>query len=90
VPAIVPVLLPGPPAEVWQHHLETRGVQTSVGAACQSKRGGVSATLAALGLDEEDGKRVLRVSFSRLTTEAELDAGLDALAAVAEELRAHA
>ena len=62
VPAICSVLLPGPPAEAWQHHLEARGVYTRVGSACQARKGGVSPALLALGLDEERAKRVLRVS----------------------------
>lgn len=88
--AIVSLLLPGPPAEVWQHHLEARGVFTSVGSACQAKKGGLSPALLALGLDEARAKRVLRVSFSRETSLDEARAGVDALCAVAAELRARA
>ena len=88
-PAICSLLLPGPPAEVWQHHLEERAVFTSVGSACQAKKGGISPALLALGLDEERAKRVLRLSFSRETSAAEVSAGVDALCAVAHELRAH-
>jgi len=87
-PAICSVLLPGPPAEVWQHHLEARGVFTSVGSACQAKKGGISPALLALGLDERRAKQVLRVSFARETSAAEVVAGVDALCAVAEEVRA--
>jgi len=90
VPAIVSVLLPGAPAEAWQHHLEARGVYTSVGSACQAKKGGISPALLALGLDEERAKRVLRVSFARTTTLDEVDGALAALHAVADELRVHA
>jgi cysteine desulfurase len=86
IAAIAAVLLPGPPAEVWQHHLEVRGVYTSVGSACQAKKGGLSPALFALGLDEERAKRVLRVSFARGTSPAELRAALAEFAAVAREL----
>ena len=89
-PAISSLLLFGPPAEVWQHHLEEHAVFTSVGSACQAKKGGISPALLALGLDEERAKRVLRLSFSRETGAAEVSAGVDALCAVASELRAHA
>jgi cysteine desulfurase len=89
-PAICSVLLPGPPAEVWQHHLEARGVFTSVGSACQAKKGGISPALLALGLDEKRARQVLRLSFARETTSAEVLAGVDALCAVAGELRAGA
>lgn len=88
--AICSVLLPGPPAEVWQHHLEARGVFTSVGSACQAKKGGVSSALLALGFDAARAKRVLRVSFSRETTSEEVRAGIEALCAVAGELEARA
>jgi len=89
-PAIASLLLPGPPAEVWQHHLEARGVFTSVGSACQAKKGGLSPALLALGLDEARAKRVLRLSFARETSTAEVRAGVDALSALAAELQAHA
>lgn len=85
-PAIVSLLLPGPPAEVWQHHLEARGVFVSVGSACQARKGGVSPALLALGLDEEQARQVLRISFSRLTTSAELAAGLEVLLSLSAEL----
>ncbi len=81
-PVICAVLLPGPQAEVWMHHLEARGVYSSVGAACQARRGGVPPALKALGLDDEEARRVLRISFSRLTTRE------DVLRAVAELERA--
>jgi len=87
-PAICSLLLPGAPAEAWQHHLEARGVFTSVGSACQAKKGGLSPALLALGLDEERARRVLRISFSRHTSAADVRAGVDALAAVARELTA--
>jgi cysteine desulfurase len=90
VDAICSLLLPGAPAEAWQHHLEARGVYTSVGSACQAKKGGLSPALLALGLDEQRARRVLRVSFARETSLTDVRAGLDALCAVAAELRAHA
>lgn len=62
-PAIAAVRLPGPPAEVWMHHLEERGVMTSVGSACQAKKSEISPALGALGLSEAETKQVLRISF---------------------------
>jgi cysteine desulfurase len=50
-PAIAAVLLPGPPAEVWMHHLEARGIYVSAGSACQAKKRAVPPALHALGLD---------------------------------------
>lgn len=85
-PAIAAVQLPGPPAEVWMHHLEARGVFTSAGAACQAKHRSVPSALVALGLDEESAKRVLRFSFSRFTTEEEVVRTCRILAEVEQEL----
>lgn len=67
-PAICALLLPGPPAEVWMHHLEAQGVLTSVGSACQAHKKTLSPALLALGLDEDQARRVLRVSFCGSTT----------------------
>ena len=87
--AIAALLLPGPPAppaEVWMHHLERHGVLVSAGSACQARKAGISSALAALGLDEERARRVLRISFSRDTRAEYVHAACRALAAVAEEL----
>lgn len=68
VPSILAVLLPGPPAEVWLHHLEQAGVLTSVGSACQSRAKSAPAGLVAIGLDAAEARRVLRLSTSCTTT----------------------
>ena len=88
VDAICAVLLPGAPAEVWQHHLEARGVYTSVGSACQSNDKEVSPALRALGLDAETARHVMRFSFSGWTKIEEIDAALEAVAGVAPALEA--
>ncbi len=86
VDAVCALLLPGAPAEVWQHHLEARGVFVSVGSACQSHSDEPSAALTALGLDREAARRVMRFSFSRYTTLEEVEAAVEALQALAPEL----
>ena len=86
IPSICSLLVPGAPAEVWQHHLEARGVFVSVGSACQSNDSSVSPALLALGLDAERARRVLRLSFSALTTSEEVQIALDALESLAPEL----
>jgi len=88
VAAVQAVELPGAPAEVWQHHLEARGVMTSVGSACQSNSEHVSPALLALGFDAARARRVMRFSFSRDTTLPEVDAALEVLLGVAPELEA--
>lgn len=87
-PAIACLLLPGPPAEVWMHHLEARGVMTSAGSACHAKSRAVSPALRALGLDDERARRILRVSFSKRSTEEDVRRALRALEEVHRELGA--
>jgi len=89
-PAIASLLLPGAPAEAWQHHLEARGVHTSVGSACQARKGTIPPALLALGLDENRARRVLRVSFSRETTASDVTAAAAALREVARDMKAGA
>ncbi|MDA1265042.1 MAG: hypothetical protein O2816_08185, partial [Planctomycetota bacterium] len=88
IDAVQAIELPGAPAEVWQHHLEARGVMTSVGSACQSNSTHVSPALLALGFNAERARRVMRFSFSRYTTLADVAQGVDALLSVAPELEA--
>ena len=56
-------------------------------SACQAKKGGISPALLALGLDERRAKQVLRISFARETSAAEVRASVDALCAALGELR---
>ena len=88
VDAICAVRFPGAPAEAWQHHLEARGIYASIGSACQAAAREVSPSLAALGLNAEEAKRVMRFSFSHDTTVEDVEAALEALASVAPELEA--
>ena len=62
-PAIVALLVPGAPAEVWLHHLADRGVLVGTGSACQSRKPDISPTYAALGLLPSEARCVLRISF---------------------------
>ena len=86
LPTIAAVKIPGVPAEVRMHHLEARGVYVSAGSACNAGKSDVSPVLAALGLDAEDARRVLRFSFSRMTTIAEVERAVQALADVERTL----
>ncbi len=79
MPGIVAVSFSGPPAEVRMHHLEACGVLVSAGAACHARKSEVNPTYQALGLSSEEARRVLRFSFSRCTSEAEVDRALAAL-----------
>jgi cysteine desulfurase len=86
--SIVAVRLPGPPAEVWLHHLDARGVSAGVGSACQAREGRLSPTLLALGLTPAQARNVLRFSFSRDSRPGHVAAALEALTAVHQELEA--
>jgi cysteine desulfurase len=84
--SIVALLLPGVAAEVRMHHLEARGILVSAGSACQAGKDEVSPGALAAGLDVEQSRRLLRVSFSRFTTEDEVERAATALADIAQEL----
>jgi len=89
VPSIVALRLAGAPAEVRMHHLERHGVLTSAGSACQAGKQEASPSYAALGLDADAAREVLRISFGHATSEADVDRALVALRAVEGELAAH-
>lgn len=88
VPAICAIALSGAPAEVWLHHLETRGVCVSAGSACQAGKQDLSPVTLALGLSPDEARRVMRFSFSNTTTVAEAEQAALLLAEVATELEA--
>lgn len=79
--------LPGPPAEVWQHHLEEYGVFIGVGSACQSASKAVSPVLLALGLDAGSARQIARFSFSRETTPNDIGIAASALRQVSKSLK---
>lgn len=89
VPSIVALRIAGAPAEVRMHHLERHGVLTSAGSACQAGKQEASPSYAALGLDADAAREVLRISFGHATSEADVDRALAALRAVEGELAAH-
>jgi cysteine desulfurase len=86
VPSIVALRMAGAPAEVRMHHLERRGVLTSAGSACQSAKREASPSYAALGLDADAAREVLRISFAPGTGAADVERALEALHAVEAEL----
>lgn len=85
VDSICAVYLPGPPAEVWQHHLEEHGVFIGVGSACQSSSKAVSPALLALGIDPPKARQIARFSFSRETTPNHIGIAANALRKVAQQ-----
>ncbi len=79
-PHIVSAAFPGVRSEVLLHALEERGIYVSAGSACTTnKKVPVSGVLKELHLPKELAESTLRFSFSRFTTEEEIDYCLEAL-----------
>ena len=85
-PGILSLVMPGAPAEVWLHHLDSRDVVVSVGSACQANKKEISPVLLAAGLSPAEARRVLRVSLSGSTSAEEIDRALKILSETAVEL----
>lgn len=77
---IVSAAFVGVRSEVLLHALEEKGIYVSAGSACSSnKKLPVSPVLKELGLPQEVMEATLRFSFSRFTTEEEIDYTLQVL-----------
>lgn len=72
-PHILSVGIEGVRSEVLLHALEERGVFVSSGSACSSNHPGISSTLKAIGVNEKLLDSTIRISWSVLTEQAELD-----------------
>lgn len=77
-PHILSISLPGTRSENTVNYLSDRGIYVSNSSAC--KRGARSHVLEAMGMDDEYIDGALRISFSRLTTQADIDALCEVLA----------
>ncbi len=85
---IVSAAFPGIRSEVLLHALEERGIYVSAGSACTSnKKVPVSTVLKEMHLKQDLQESTLRFSFSRYTTEEEIDATLQALEELLPALR---
>lgn len=87
-PHILNVSFPGVRGEVLVHALAERGVYVSTGSACHSRRPVISHVLAAMGLARERAEGAIRISLSRDTTGADVDALIEALREIVPSLRA--
>lgn len=76
-PHILSISLPGYRSEVLMNFLEAREIYTSKSSAC--KKGGRSHVLEAMGLPSNVIDGALRISFSRFTTQQDVDTLCDAL-----------
>ena len=76
-PHILSVSLPGWRSEVLMNFLEAKGIFVSRSSAC--KKGGRSHVLEAMGLSAPIIDGVIRISFSRMNTQSDVDALVSAL-----------
>ncbi len=88
LPHILVLVLPGAPAEVVLHHLEREGIVASASAACHSKKHELSPALRAIGLRDDEIRSTLRLSLSRETSDADVDAIIEALPRIVSRVRA--
>ena len=68
LPGVAALYLPGMLAEVAMAKLDLRGVMVSGGAACHAHDPAASHVYQAMGLSEDEARRVIRVSIGRETT----------------------
>ena len=85
LPYIINISLPGLPSEAVLNLLSNRNVYVSSGSACA--KGHKSPVLTAAGLDTELINSSLRISFSRLTEETEIEMLLDGINKALSTLR---
>lgn len=88
VPHILNVAIPGIRGEVLVRSLGSRGVYVSTGSACSTRKNASSHVLTAMGLSQEAVDGSLRISFSALTTEEEIDRAVKKIAEAVAELKA--
>jgi len=81
------VAFPGVEGEALLLRLDTAGFGVSTGSACSSGRPEPSKTLLAIGLDPEEALSSIRISLGAATTEAEIEAFLEALTREVATLR---
>ena len=86
-PHIVSVSFEGVRAEVMLHALEEKGIYVSAGSACATHKPEISATLQAIGLRKDLLDATLRFSFSRFTTEEDVEETIAAIKEILPELR---
>jgi len=91
LPHVLSLRIPGVNGQALMERCDARGIAFSVGAACHGAHGDEAATnhvLAAIGLDRRQAREVVRLSFARETTEAEVQRAATTLVEEALTLRA--
>ncbi|MCL8026503.1 cysteine desulfurase family protein [Nocardioides bruguierae] len=87
LPGIVHVSFPGCQGDSLLMLLDAAGVECSTGSACSAGVPQPSHVLLAMGRDEAEAKSSLRFSLGRGTTEADVDAAVDAIGPAVERAR---
>ncbi len=75
-------------AEAIIDRLDKAGIHVSSGAACTAGGSAPSHVLTAMGMSEPEARATIRFSFSRYTTESEIDCVLDVLASILKHMTA--
>jgi cysteine desulfurase len=81
------ILFEGISGDALAIRLDLEGIAVSVGSACSSGTPAPSPALLALGLTRQEARRVVRLSLSRFTTEAEVDEASRRIAAAVGAMR---
>jgi cysteine desulfurase len=89
-PAIASYRMPGTAAAAQLIRFDLAGISVSAGSACSSGSMKPSHVLAAMGWDEAASREVIRVSFGRTTTAADIDRVIEAWRRTARETRSFA
>jgi len=85
LPYVLNVSVSGYRSETLLHFLENSGIYVSSGSACAKGEG--SYVLRAMGLDKKRVDSALRISFSRYSTESEIDLLTEAIINATKRLR---
>lgn len=85
LPYIINMSVTGLPSQTIVNSLSERGIYISAGSAC--KRGHDSEVLKAIGLPSDRTHSAIRISMSRFTTDEEMNALVDAIAAAVSRIR---
>ena len=86
-PHIISASFPGVRGEVLVHFLEQKRIFVSMGAACSSKKRGVSHVLQAVGLEHEQVLSTIRLSLAPQITLAQIEYVVYSLKETVEEIR---
>jgi cysteine desulfurase len=87
LPGNVNVAFPGCEGDSLLYLLDAQGIECSTGSACQAGVPQPSHVLLAMGVPDELVRGALRLTLGHTSTDADVDAALDALPAVVERAR---